>query len=78
MKPVRLLLTLSLAALTVFPCAFPQLTRLITGRAPSDPRFVAERTRFLRRLAALLRADGAPGGARPAGRARPTRSAARR
>jgi TetR/AcrR family transcriptional regulator len=47
-------LQLSLAALTVFPSAFPQITRLITGLAPDDPAFVAERVRFLKRLSALL------------------------
>jgi AcrR family transcriptional regulator len=44
-------LVLSELALTIFPLAFPQLTRLVTGRSPSDPRFVEERREFLSRLA---------------------------
>jgi hypothetical protein len=42
---------LSELALAIFPLAFPQLTRLVTGRLPSDPRFVEERREFLLRLA---------------------------
>jgi len=51
---------LSLIALTMFPLAFPQITRLITGLAPSDPRFKRQRTESLRRLARHLvpRGDG--------------------
>jgi AcrR family transcriptional regulator len=43
-------LLLSLLALVAFPMASPQATRLITGRAPTHPRFRAERAVFLRRL----------------------------
>jgi TetR/AcrR family transcriptional regulator len=49
-------LVLSDLALAIFPLAFPQLTRLVTGRLPSDPRFVEERREFLLRLA--RRIDG--------------------
>jgi hypothetical protein len=49
-------LVLSELALTIFPLAFPQLTRLVTGRSPTDPRFVEERREFLSRLA--QRIDG--------------------
>lgn len=45
---------LSHMSLTMFPLAFPQLTRLITGCSPSDPRFIRERLDFLRQLAGLL------------------------
>ena len=45
---------LSLIALTMFPLAFPQVTRLITGLAPTDPRFQKPRTESLRRLARHL------------------------
>jgi AcrR family transcriptional regulator len=44
-------IVLSELALTIFPLAFPQLTRLVTGRAPSDPQFLRERRDFLSRLA---------------------------
>lgn len=44
-------LVLSELALTLLPLAFPQLTRLVTGRAPNDPRFLEERREFLARLA---------------------------
>jgi len=47
--PKRLLL--AMVALTWFPIAFPQLTRLITGQAVSDPRFLHEQHDFLRRFA---------------------------
>ena len=40
-------LALSELALTLFPAAFPQLTRWITGRSVTDPEFVAERQAFL-------------------------------
>jgi TetR/AcrR family transcriptional regulator len=46
---------LSMMALTTFPVAFPQLTRLVTGRAPSDPAFQRQRAAFLRRFASGLR-----------------------
>jgi AcrR family transcriptional regulator len=51
-------LALSELALTLFPAAFPQLTRWITGRAVTDPAFVAERQAFLETVGRrLLRAD---------------------
>ncbi len=60
-------LHLSMIALTVFPLAFPQMTRLATGLDPTDPRFPPPRLRFLRWLAGQLE------GAAP----RPARSVAR-
>lgn len=45
---------LTLRSLTMFPAAFPQLTRLIMGRPVSDPKFQKERTAFLRRLAVVF------------------------
>jgi hypothetical protein len=42
-------------SLTMFPAAFPQLTRLIMGRSVSDPGFQKERVEFLRRFAAAFR-----------------------
>jgi AcrR family transcriptional regulator len=43
-------LFLSLQALAAHPFAFPQMTRMITGHNPSDPKFLKERETFLRRL----------------------------
>jgi TetR/AcrR family transcriptional regulator len=53
-------LLLSMMALTAYPLAFPQLTRLITGRTVSDPRFQEERERFLRLFGAAIRFHIAP------------------
>jgi TetR/AcrR family transcriptional regulator len=47
-------LHLSMIALTVFPLAFPQMTRLAFGLAPTDPRFRRRRLQFLRWLGARL------------------------
>ncbi|MGA2852807.1 MAG: efflux RND transporter periplasmic adaptor subunit [Verrucomicrobiota bacterium] len=46
---------LATRSLTVFPAAFPQLTRLIMGRPVSDPKFQKEHAGFLRRFAAAFR-----------------------
>ena len=46
---------LAMRSLTMFPAAFPQLTRIIMGRPVSDPKFQKERAEFLRRLAAAFR-----------------------
>jgi AcrR family transcriptional regulator len=46
---------LAMRSLTMFPVAFPQLTRLIMGRSVSDPKFQQERAEFLRRFAAAFR-----------------------
>ncbi len=46
---------LSMRSLTMFPAAFPQLTRLIMGRQVSDPKFQKERAEFLRRFAVAFR-----------------------
>jgi AcrR family transcriptional regulator len=43
-------LVLSELALVMFPFAFPQITRMITGKLPTDPAFKAERRAFLDRL----------------------------
>ena len=40
-------LQLSLVALVMFPFAMPQMTRLITGRWPDEPEFLAERAAAL-------------------------------
>jgi AcrR family transcriptional regulator len=46
---------LAMRSLTMFPAAFPQLTRHIMGRPVSDPKFQKERAGFLRRFAAAFR-----------------------
>ncbi|HXJ73769.1 MAG TPA: TetR family transcriptional regulator [Candidatus Dormibacteraeota bacterium] len=48
-------LMLAMRSLTMFPVAFPQLTRLIMGREVSDPVFQKERAEFLKKFAAALR-----------------------
>jgi len=44
-----------MVALTTFPAAFPQFTRLLTGLGPTDRAFVAHHTAFLRQLSDGLR-----------------------
>ena len=53
-------LVISMVALTVFPLAFPQMTRLASGLAPTDPRFRRKRAEFLRWLGERLSADSPP------------------
>ena len=49
---------LTMRSLTMFPAAFPQLTRLIIGRPVSDPQFQKERAVFLRKFAAAFQPAG--------------------
>lgn len=42
---------LTMRSLTMFPVAFPQLTRLITGKSVFDPKFQKERMEFLKKFA---------------------------
>jgi AcrR family transcriptional regulator len=51
-------LFISLLAVSFFPLAFPQMTRLVTGMAPTDPDFKASHREFLRWLGERLRGDG--------------------
>jgi TetR/AcrR family transcriptional regulator len=46
---------LALMALSMFPLAFPQLVRMVTGLRVSDADFQQRQARFLRRLGAYLR-----------------------
>jgi TetR/AcrR family transcriptional regulator len=55
-------LQISIIALTAFPLAFPQMTRLASGLAPTDPRFRRKRLQFLRWLGDRLSSDGAERG----------------
>jgi TetR/AcrR family transcriptional regulator len=48
-------LALAMQSLTVFPCAFPQLARLTTGRSLKDPKFRAEYGQFLKEFAAAFK-----------------------
>jgi AcrR family transcriptional regulator len=48
-------LLLAMVALTTFPAAFPQFTRLLTGLRPTDRAFVTRHAAFLRRLSDGLR-----------------------
>jgi TetR/AcrR family transcriptional regulator len=50
-------LQISIIALTAFPLAFPQMTRLASGLAPTDPRFRRKRLQFLRWLGAQLSSE---------------------
>jgi TetR/AcrR family transcriptional regulator len=51
-------LVLALMALTIFPQAFPQLVRMVTGSRLSDAEFQQRQARFLRRLGNYLRPSG--------------------
>jgi hypothetical protein len=53
LDPEQLFLTFM--ALTMFPSAFPQLTRQVCGCEPDNPDFQKKRVEFLRTLANLLR-----------------------
>lgn len=55
-------LFLSFQALAAHPSAFPQMTRFITGMAPTDPEFRAQRAEFLRQLGRVLVAGASPEG----------------
>jgi TetR/AcrR family transcriptional regulator len=48
---------LAMRSLTMFPAAFPQLTRLIMGRPVSDANFQKERAAFLKKFAAAFQAS---------------------
>ena len=45
-------------ALLMFPLAFPQITKLATGRSPNDPTFVREWTHFLEWLVTQFQGAG--------------------
>jgi TetR/AcrR family transcriptional regulator len=48
-------LMLTIRSLTMFPMAFPQLTRLIMGREIHDPKFQRDRIEFLKKFSMALR-----------------------
>jgi hypothetical protein len=47
-------LQLALVSLTLVPAALPQMAQLVTGLAPSDPRFQEGQEKLLRALGLLL------------------------
>jgi AcrR family transcriptional regulator len=49
---------LAMRSLTMFPAAFPQLTRLIMGRPVHDPKFLQGRVEFLRKFAVAFQPAG--------------------
>jgi len=51
-------LLIAMRSLTMFPMAFPQLTRLITGQPVSDPRFQKKYAEFLKKFAAAFQPAG--------------------
>jgi TetR/AcrR family transcriptional regulator len=53
-------MVLSELALIMFPVAFPQLVRIVTGLRPESPEFIARREAHLRQLGAHLGASRTP------------------
>jgi AcrR family transcriptional regulator len=54
MDPAAMLL--GMVALSWFPVAFPQITRIITGRWTDDPTFVRQHREFLKKVAVAFAA----------------------
>jgi len=52
---------LAMRSLTMFPAAFPQITRLIMGRSVFDPGFQKERAAFLKKIASAFQPVKQPG-----------------
>lgn len=48
------LIQLAILSLANYPIAFTQITRMVTGRSATDPRFQREWVRFLRKTGTLL------------------------
>jgi TetR/AcrR family transcriptional regulator len=69
---------ISMVALTLFPLAFPQMTRLATGLAPTDPCFRRRRVKFLRWLGERVAAESSGvASTRPARNRKPATHAAK-
>lgn len=49
---------LAMLSLTMFPVAFPQLTKMIAGKSAFDPKFQNERAEFLKKFAVAFRPAG--------------------
>ena len=50
-------LQLAKMSLAMFPMALPQLTRIITGRSPSHPKFQREYAQFLEKISTAFRPE---------------------
>jgi TetR/AcrR family transcriptional regulator len=58
-------LLLTILGVLTYPLAFPQVTRMVTGKNPADPAFRKQRAEFLRRFSeALVPRRREPAGAR--------------
>ncbi|MGH7413178.1 MAG: TetR/AcrR family transcriptional regulator [Candidatus Rokuibacteriota bacterium] len=57
-------LLLAILGLITYPLAFPQVTRMVTGRSPSDPAFRKQRAEFLQRFSEALGVKPAAAGGR--------------
>ena len=53
-------LLLTVLGVLTYPLAFPQVTRMVTGKSPADPEFRQQRAEFLRRFSEALVARRAP------------------
>jgi len=53
-------LLLTVLGVLTYPLAFPQVTRMVTGKSPADPEFRKQRAEFLRRFSEALVAHRAP------------------
>jgi TetR/AcrR family transcriptional regulator len=51
-------LALAMQSLTMFPVAFPQLTRLVTGKSISDPTFQRAYADFIQKFAVVFQPKG--------------------
>jgi TetR/AcrR family transcriptional regulator len=51
-------LALAMQSLTMFPVAFPQLTRLVTGKSISDPAFQRAYAEFIQKFAVVFQPKG--------------------
>jgi TetR/AcrR family transcriptional regulator len=53
-------LLLTILGVLTYPLAFPQVTRMVTGKSPADPEFRRQHMEFLRHFSEALRARRAP------------------
>jgi TetR/AcrR family transcriptional regulator len=53
-------LLLTILGVLTYPLAFPQVTRMVTGKSPADPEFRTRQAEFLRRFSEALVAQRVP------------------
>ncbi|HEY5726353.1 MAG TPA: TetR/AcrR family transcriptional regulator [Methylomirabilota bacterium] len=53
-------LLLTILGVLTYPLAFPQVTRMVTGKSPADPEFRTRQAEFLRRFSEALVAQRGP------------------